>query len=568
MILPVQASSGLKDMGFKPAPVSIMAGSDKAQKGAEVNFWLILWRHPCITPLYLAGISHFALTLVYGKFISQVYVGQMTNARGRHARGDASALKNQPTPLAGPILHSQSVTGVLEEATPATVLDQLPLREEWQLVCRVAASKDLSRSGRLAKFLLYVCEQYLLGNAGEITEQRIGTTIFNRPAGYDPGEDNIVRSYARTLRKRLETYFAGEGLNEAMRIVIPRGGYVPVFLSNPGIQAQVSAIGSEVDSRERGAPAKEPVATSNQTPKAHGEHNKKLGRRRPWRGQWISSLAGAAAGALLASAGWLGVHALQLRREQGPAHAVWAQLFQENRNTLIVAADSGLGILQNLTRRLVDVNEYANGSFLAEMQPPPGMDERNLNDLRRQRYTSVVCLNIASELTRLPEFIANRTEIRYARSVTADDIKNSNVILLGSKHTNPWVSLFEKRLNFTFEYLPEVDDSYVLNEHPSGTEEKIYRNGVDETSNRTYGTIAYLPDLDGAGHVLIIQGLNMAGTQAAADTLFDVNIIKPVLQQAALPNGKLRPFELLVETTSIGATAPGAQLIATRIYPQ
>lgn len=93
MILPVQASSGLKDMGFKPAPVSIMAGSDKAQKGAEVNFWLILWRHPCITPLYLAGISHFALTLVYGKFISQVYVGQMTNARGGMPEGMQARLK-------------------------------------------------------------------------------------------------------------------------------------------------------------------------------------------------------------------------------------------------------------------------------------------------------------------------------------------------------------------------------------------------------------------------------------------------------------------------------------------
>jgi len=492
----------------------------------------------------------------------------MRNAREWTARGEGSALDDQPARLAGPILYSQSVAGVLEEEPAATALDQLPLREEWQLVCRVAASKDLSRSGRLAKFLLYVCEQYLLGNADEITEQRIGTTIFNRTAGYDPGEDNIVRSYARMLRKRLDAYFKGEGANETMRIVIPRGGYVPAFLSNPGMQAHVSAIQSEVDAEERDAPANGPAAPSDQTPKAYGERSEKVGSRQSWRGRWISSLAGAAAGALLASAGWLGVHALQLHREQGPAHAVWAQLFQENRNTLIVAADSGLGILQNFTQHLVDVNEYANGSFLAEMQPPPGLDERNLNDLRRQRYTSVVDLNIASALTRLPEFIANRTQIRYARSVTAEDIKNSNVILLGSKHTNPWVSLFEKRLNFAFEYMPEVDDSYVLNEHPSGAEQKIYRNGADETSNRTYGTIAYLPDLDGAGHVLIIQGLNMAGTQAAADTLFNVNIIQPVLQQAALPNGKLRPFELLVETASIGATAPSAQLIAIRIYPQ
>jgi len=492
----------------------------------------------------------------------------MSNAQSWPLGDEVRAFETQPARLAGPILHSQSVAGVLEEAAQATNLDQLPLREEWQLACRVAASKELSSSGRLPRFLLYVCEQYLLGKSSEITEQRIGTTIFNRPNGYDPGEDNIVRSYARTLRKRLDAHFEGEGSHETMRIAIPRGGYVPVFLSNPGRPAPVSAIDREVNAGERSAPVDGPVVIDDRAPAMHVMRSGKSDSRLSWRRQWISSLAGVAAGVLLASAGWLGMHTFQLNREQGPAHAVWAQLFQENRNTLIVAADSGLGILENLTRHPVDVNEYANGSFLAEMQPPPGLDERNLNDLRRQRYTSVVDLNIASALTRLPEFIASRTQIRYARSVTAEDIKNSNVVLLGSKHTNPWVSLFEARLNFTFEYMPEVDDSYIVNEHPSGAEQKIYRNSTDETSNRTYGTIAYLPDLDGAGHVLIIQGLNMAGTQAAADTLFNANVIKPVLRQAALPNGKLRPFELLVETTSIGATAPSAQLIATRIYPQ
>jgi hypothetical protein len=235
---------------------------------------------------------------------------------------------------------------------------------------------------------------------------------------------------------------------------------------------------------------------------------------------------------------------------------------------LIVPSDSGLGILQNLTRHLVNIEEYANGSYLSDMPLPPGMDARNFNALGRERYTSVVSLNITAQLIRLPEFIPDRTKVRYARTIAAEDIKNSNVILLGSKHTNPWVSLFEKRLAFKLEYTPEVDDSYVLNEHPIGGEQRIYRNSVGGTSNLTYGTIAYLPGLNGAAHVLILQGLNMAATQAAADMLFDAHGIEPVLQQAKLPGGALRPFELLVETTSIGATAPTAQIIATRIYQQ
>lgn len=148
---------------------------------------------------------------------------------------------------------SQGVVGLLE-AEPVstsesdcatdqeTICERLESRPEWQLACRVAASKGLSRSELLPQFLLYVCEQFLLGMAHEITEQRIGIQIFNRPVDYNPGEDNIVRSYARLLRKRLTVYFEGEGSDEPMRIVIPRGGYIPVFQSRSETQLSVATV--------------------------------------------------------------------------------------------------------------------------------------------------------------------------------------------------------------------------------------------------------------------------------------------------------------------------------------
>jgi hypothetical protein len=451
--------------------------------------------------------------------------------------------------------------------------DSLLFLPEWQLACRVAASKGFNRSELLSQFLLYVCEQQLLGKTNEITEHRIGIQIFNRPMDYNPGEDNIVRSYARLLRKRLDAYFAGEGVDEPMRLAIPRGGYVPIFqcITSIGgsIQTPLSIVHSSQDLNQIGmtpSGCKESVETPAFS------YTEKITRptsSHSWLSLpvWLSGSAGLVAGILIALAVLSGLHSLQLHQAQEPAHAIWVQLFQPNRNTLIVPSDSGLGILQNLTGHLVNVEEYASGLYLSEMRFPSEFDPRNFNDLRRERYTSVVSLNITSMLMRLPEVIANRVQVRYARGVTAEDIKNANVILLGSKHTNPWVSLFEKRLNFRLEYTPNVDESYVLNEHPAGAEQNIYRNNTAANANHTYGAIAYLPSLDGTGHVLIVQGLNMAATQAAADLLFNADAIKPVLQQATLPDGSLRSFEVLIETTSVGATAPGAQLIATRIYP-
>ncbi len=432
-------------------------------------------------------------------------------------------------------------------------VEALGSREEWKLACRIAASRGFFRSELLKRFLLDVCEQGLLGRTQEITEQRIGMRIFGRPPGYDPGEDNIVRSYARMLRKRLDAYFAEEGAAEPLRLTIPRGGYVPVFEPVRGATELAGQPSLPVDLMQQGDtfPASEPTASSSQ----------------PWL-NYRSAALGLLCGVAVALMAWAMMQAANARGRTSSAHALWVQLFVKDRNTLIVPADSGLGILENLTRHLVNVEDYANGSYLSDFQIPAGLNDREFNDLRRQHYTSLVDLDIATRLTKLPEVLPTRTQVRYARSITAEDLQNSNVILLGSKHSDPWVSLFEKKLNFKLEFTPLADESYVLNEHPIGTEEKLYRNATDQTPGPTYGVVAYLPEPGGVGHALVIEGLNMAATQAAADTLFNPNLIEPVLRQAQLPDGSLRPFEYLIETTSIGAAAPGSQIIATRIHAQ
>jgi hypothetical protein len=429
----------------------------------------------------------------------------------------------------------------------------LQSRAEWQLALRIASSKGFCKSSFLPNFLLYICEQHLIGNTQEITEQRIGTKIFHRASDYNPGEDNIVRSYARLLRKRLDEYFEQEGIDEPVRLVVPRGAYVPIFEHcaeknrSFEIPLQLADEGSEHPS---------PARLASGSPPGRVDRTK----------SWGYILLGIAIGALLVSATLFFTRNTQSRKVE-PEHALWEKLFQQNRDTIIIPADSGLGILQNVTGKLADVQGYADGTYFAELKPIPGIGMDNLNDLRGQRYTSVVDLNVASTLARLPEFATGRSQIRYARGITIEDLKDSNAILIGSSHTNPWVSLFDSHENFKLEYTPQVDQSFVLNAHPLGAESPRYFNGPDDATNQTYGVIDYLPGLDGTGHILIIQGLNMAGTQAAADILFNAEVMKPILQKATLPDGELKSFELLVETKSIGANAPGAQIIATRFYP-
>jgi hypothetical protein len=187
-----------------------------------------------------------------------------------------------------------------------------------------------------------------------------------------------------------------------------------------------------------------------------------------------------------------------------------------------------------------------------------------LNDLSTQRYTSIVDLNIAVSFSRLPESVPGRFAIRYARDLRMDDLKHSNAIIIGSQHSNPWAELFQENMNFVLQYEPEVDDSLILNRRPLAGENTTYKNLWAEDSHRTYAVLAFIPSLDGIGHVILLEGLNMAGTQAAGDFLLNDQTIDPVLLKARLPDGTFRPFELLLETSSIGADSPKARVIAER----
>src|SRR3569832_2470747 len=111
-------------------------------------------------------------------------------------------------------------------------------REEFEAVM---ASAIFDRAPNLGILLRYVCGKYLEGKADEVKEYNIAVEAFGRPADFDKRRDSIVRVEAHRLRKRLQQYYEQEdGAHHELRIEIPSGSYVPVFVANaPRIEAVV-----------------------------------------------------------------------------------------------------------------------------------------------------------------------------------------------------------------------------------------------------------------------------------------------------------------------------------------
>ena len=433
----------------------------------------------------------------------------------------------------------------------------MPLEEDprWTVARRVAASKGFAKSKFLISFILYICEKHLLDQTGEITEQLIGEHVFRRPQGYNPGEDNIVRNYARLLRQRLDEYFNSEGIDETIRIAVPRGGYVPIFIEDD------KAVG---ESRQQPAHVRLIEVVGDPSQQQREEIVDRAVKDQVLPGRQVLGLRALCAALFLALV-FVVARDIHIKSpQQSISDRFWNVFFSSTRDTLLVPADSGLVIYQDLTNRRIPLAEYAAGEYQKHTSATSGIDSAMVNELGGRRYTSVVDLHVVSSISQLPAVVKNRFKVRYAREVTLDDLKQSNVILLGSFDSNPWVDLFQRDLNFQFEHQPKVDDVVIHNLHPMAGEDEYYKTNQSDSAHSTFGLIVVTPNLDGTGHVLLIEGINMAGTEAAADYLFS-DASAPLLGKIFDSNGNVRSFEVLLETSNIGANAPRPRIISQRI---
>jgi len=100
---------------------------------------------------------------------------------------------------------------------------------------RMTASDDFNRSPQLGAFLRFVVESVLQGKSDRIKAYTIGIDVLRRDAKFDPQLDPIVRVEATRLRRTIDRYYAGLGADDAIRIDVPRGSYIPTFSRRPGL---------------------------------------------------------------------------------------------------------------------------------------------------------------------------------------------------------------------------------------------------------------------------------------------------------------------------------------------
>ena len=442
---------------------------------------------------------------------------------------------------------------VEHEDRPSETTALLDSDERWQVAKRAVASRHFARSPLLSNFLLYIVAETIQGRSEQITEHEIGVHVFDRPARYRTLEDNIVRSYARQLRRRLTDYFVQEGSSEPLHIEIPLGGYIPTF----------------VDAHEESSAESVPSASNdNISPGSSSAVRPPDERHRHSRWTWQRSfLLIAYSVAICSAAWWIGKYKRHEPVEPAQltaAKSLWDALFSGSYTTYIVPADAGLNIIEDISHKPLPLAQYVNGDYAKSELPQ--VDPHSANDLRTQDFTSFVDLQIISALSRLPQFNPKRAILRFPRDLRLDDLKDANAIILGSVGSNPWAGLGDSKANFRIIYRDGMGAATIVNTHPMPGEMPEYVSHWNEPAHETFALISFLPSLGGEGHLLLVQGLDVAGTQAAGEALLRPELIEPILKKAMRADGSLRNFEILLRASSIESSATGTSIIGTRIY--
>lgn len=417
----------------------------------------------------------------------------------------------------------------------------------WALLERLSASVHLRRSARLQKLLFFLGKRSLDEHCDQLHEQEIGARIFSRPDSYDTSVDNIVRTNVSDLRRRIEAYFNSDGANEKLLVEIPRGSYIPIFRYRT---AEPNTFGA--------SPPQSQIALGEPSPAPPIAISAPQARR-------ITAAAVAAGVVILAlGAGCIyfwgqyrvlrqSVFAWQYR----PAvAALWNGIFAANPNTDVVTSDTAIGLAEALSRQSFTLDQYLARSYFGQLQTQPASPDMHaaLNRILSWNLASPDEFVLARRILALDP-LGKELHLYNARNYTPDLIKHDNVILIGARRTNPWDELFDSRMNF----ITEFDSPRVVNRAPAAGERAVY----SETGSDGYCVVAYLPNPDGNGVLLLIDGTNAEATEAAGDFLLSedrLSAFKKKLHVSQLPY-----FQVLLQVSSVRGTPLTTTVEAYRI---
>ena len=458
--------------------------------------------------------------------------------------------------------------------------DLAQLREHLQ---GIVGSDAFSGSERCKRFLAYIVNQAVAGHFESLKERVIGVEVFGRSPAYDTSEDAIVRVTASDVRKRLRLHYRKDGAVSRFHITLPVGSYVPEiicdapadvngFASHTPRQTHPPIPLSFIAVRENSAPAElaaqDPPATSHAASGSEAVRSTDSSDSR----MRTFAVVLAVLAALLAALNLAQWNTVRKDASRAKAAAVsvlpWSPLFRSANPTHLVTSDPEIVTIQQIIARRLSLFDYVNRNYMPENTSlTPGM-RQVLATAPQEDWVAPGDARIAVHIAELAQKSGREISVQAASKTRVSDLKtDDNFIFLGSPRSDPWVSLFNDRLDFQFSAIGDSQAELIRDVRPKPGEQPVYAP-TRGTTGASYAIVAFVPNPGQAGQVLLIAGATGEGTDVAGRFVTDLPRLSMELQKCGIPpSGPLRHFEMLLRVNVMAGTSLGYDVMACHILP-
>ncbi|MGB6431980.1 MAG: hypothetical protein WBF06_15460 [Candidatus Acidiferrales bacterium] len=419
----------------------------------------------------------------------------------------------------------------ITQAPGTTELGGPPPEEIQKELTRLIHSKAFRHSAALQRLL-----QYLIGRAiedpfGDVKEYTIGTEVFDRGPGYDPQTDTIVRVQIHRLRLKVKEYYESEGINDPIFVDIPKGHYIPTFESRSVAvpKASQTNVSAETITTPIGGLDAGPKEATRPAFFTRGvflipvimlifASGIILGTR------WEQSRVLATSDAISNRAASAGLGT------SDAAASFWKSFLGSDSAPVLGYADAvylvdGAQDLFRFRRGASDnqgtlvephlAEEFASSPSLVKQAGPLYYEDGN---------TGTGDLESVFVLTRLFTQMGVQMTVKRCRLMTIDDLKQHDVILLGSPEENDAVAQLPQVADFVWTRLnvPGPWKGEFVNSHPQPGERLTYQTERDPNTQEVtadYGLITLEPGALPGRYIAILGGLDTSGVAGSAQFL-------------------------------------------------
>ena len=410
---------------------------------------------------------------------------------------------------------------------------------------RLSASAALHNSESLCKLLRYLADQSLQNPGATIKEYQIATEVFHRSSDFDPQLDSVIRVQAGRLRTKLAAYYSSEGEDDRVIVDLPKGNYTLHFRENPrkAKPEAKSAEFAESNGEEHAVPATAAEADAR--------------RRTPMLVPLLAillALALAAIAALLVGRKSVAAAPAVSTSAPLPYRLFWGRFLASPEEPWVVFSNA------TFVGRPETGLRYANSAATTPAEPTGRVFDH---------YTGVGEVLAVHELDTVFATLHGRARVKRGSLFSLDDLKQNNLIFLGSPAENLNLRDVPTTHFFVFKRLtegPRKGDLSIANVTPlAGEPQFSLASPADQPLTEDYAIIGLKRGTESSRLVLSVAGTTTFGTEGGVEYLCRQESLQDLLNRLGVKKPEdLGPFEALLRIRISRGVPVETTLIALR----